>query len=134
MDIGFHMVSKIDELQKRVDKIEEQRDQEVLTLIEILSNATFFGEMKKANCDYAKEGQCSFFVLKSETKNKIPIATECRVEECEESTLHCHLELSNITCSLCQITNSPRVIGLPHKATRKTENMLRTHDKGKRNR
>jgi hypothetical protein len=99
------MVSELEELQKRVDRIEKQKNQEVLSLVEILSNATFFGEVKKASCGFSKNGQCSFFILKSDVKNKIPIASDCRIENCEESRLHCHLELSNITCALCEISN-----------------------------
>lgn len=99
------MVTEIDELQKRIDKIEKQKNQEVLALVEILSNATFFGEIKKANCEFAKNGQCSFFILDCETKNKIPIASECKIKECREPSLHSHIEISNISCTLCQRTN-----------------------------
>ena len=99
------MVTELEELQKRVDRIEKQKNQEVLSLVEILSNATFFGETKKANCTFSKNGQCGFFILKSDVKNKIPIASECRIQNCEESRIHCHIELSNITCALCEISN-----------------------------
>jgi len=99
------MANKLEELQKRVDRIEKQKNQEVLSLIEILSNATFFGEIKKENCTFSKNGQCSFFILKSDVKNKIPVASDCRIKNCEEPRLHCHLELSNITCALCEIAN-----------------------------
>lgn len=93
------------ELHKRLDKIEKQKNQEVLALVEILSNATFFGEIKKENCGYAKNGQCSLFILENAVKNKIPIATECRIKQCKETSLHCHIELSDISCTLCQQTN-----------------------------
>jgi hypothetical protein len=96
------MVSELEELHKRVDKIERQKDQEVLALVEILSTATFFGETKKARCEYAKNGQCGFFILEGKAKNKIPIATECRIRECKEPSFHCHIEISNISCTLCQ--------------------------------
>ncbi len=99
------MATELEELYKRVEKIERQRNQEILTLIEILSNATFFGEIKKANCEHSKKGQCSFFTLEAEAKNKIPIATDCRIKHCNNSPNHCHLELSNIACALCQISN-----------------------------
>jgi hypothetical protein len=105
MESDFQMVTELEELQKRVDRIEKQKNQEVLSLVEILSNATFFGEVKKANCTFSKNGQCSFFILKSDVKNKIPIVSDCRIENCEESRLHYHLELSNITCALCEISN-----------------------------
>ena len=105
MDVRFRMDNKIDELHKRIHKIEQQKNQEVLALVEILSNTTFFGEMKKANCEYAKNGQCSFFILDTETKNKIPIASECKIKQCKEPSLHCHIEISNISCTLCQRTN-----------------------------
>jgi hypothetical protein len=97
------MVIGLEELDRRVDKIEKQKQQEILTLVEILSNATFFGEMKKANCEYAKNGQCGYFVLTNEEKNRIPIIEECRIEKCKEKKDHGHIEISNITCSLCQV-------------------------------
>jgi hypothetical protein len=121
MDARFQMVTEIEELHKRVEKIEKQESQEVLTLVEILSNVTFFGEIKKANCEYSKNGQCSFFILKSEMKNKIPIVTECRIKQCEEQSLHGHIELSNITCSLCQRTDNPQKYTRPIKS-KKSQN------------
>ena len=96
------MGTKLEQLNQRLGKPEEQNDQEVLTLIEILSNATFFGEMKKINCESAKNGQCGFFVLKTEAQNKIPVVTECRIRSCKEPSFHYHIEPSNITCTLCQ--------------------------------
>ena len=99
------MITEVEELHRRVDKIEIQKNREVLALVEILSNATFFGEMKMANCEYAKKGQCSFFILENETKNKIPIVTQCLIEQCNEPSRHCHIEISNISSTLCQQTN-----------------------------
>jgi hypothetical protein len=106
MDVRFPMGTELEALGKRVDIIEKQRNQEVLTLVEILSNATFFGEIKKANCEYAKNGQCGLFILKSDEKNTIPIVTDCRIKNCQESIQHCHIELSNITCALCEMNNN----------------------------
>ena len=104
------MVTEIDELHRRVDKIERQKYEEALALVEILSNATFFGEIKKSNCEYAKDGQCGFFVLECEDSGKIPIINQCRIEECQEPYLHCHIEISNISCTLCQrIHNEPEI-------------------------
>jgi hypothetical protein len=96
------MKTSLEDLEERVDKLEDMKKQELLTLVELLSNVTFFGELKKATCEYAKDGQCSFFVLDNESVNKIPIVSECRVSHCEEPFLHFHIELSNITCTLCQ--------------------------------
>jgi hypothetical protein len=104
------MATEIQDLNKRVEKIERQKKQEILTLVEILSNATFFGEIKKANCEYSKNGQCSFFTLEAEAKNKIPIATDCRIKLCKNSPNHCHIEVSNIACALCQNTNNGPII------------------------
>jgi hypothetical protein len=95
------MVTSIQELHNRVNRIEEQKDQELLTLVEILSNATFFGGIKKANCDHAKQGQCSFFTIENAVEKSIPIISECRINGCNDEQLHYHIELSNITCSLC---------------------------------
>jgi hypothetical protein len=96
------MVTDLEELHKRVEKIEKQKNQEILTLVEILSNATFFGEIKKAGCEYAKNGQCSFYIIKNPEKNALPIISHCRIKNCEETLIHYHIEPSNITCSLCQ--------------------------------
>ena len=97
------MIAELEELRKRIDKIEQQKTDEVLTLIEILSNVTFFGEMKQESCGYAKDGQCSYFILTSEAKGRIPVVTNCHVKECRETSLHYHIELSNITCALCDV-------------------------------
>jgi hypothetical protein len=102
VDDRFRMITDLEELSKRIDKIEKQKTDEVLTLVEILSNAAFFGEIKQASCGYAKDGQCSFFILTSEAKSKIPIVSDCRVKHCSETSIHSHLELSNITCALCE--------------------------------
>jgi hypothetical protein len=102
MDVRFLMVTEIDELHRRVDKIERQNREEVLALVEILSNATFFGQIKKSNCEFAKDGQCSFFVLDDGERDKIPISSQCRIKECQEPYIHCHIEISNISCTLCQ--------------------------------
>jgi len=118
------MVTEIDELHKRVDKIERQNYQEVLTLVEIMSNATFFGEIKQSNCEFAKDGQCSFFILRSEDKNKIPIAAECRIKECRETSSHCHIETSNISCTFCQRMSPAQEIGVLQQSskTKKSKN------------
>jgi hypothetical protein len=62
------MITELEALSKRIDKIERQKADEVLTLVEILSNAAFFGEIKKAVCEYAKEDQCTYFILTDEAK------------------------------------------------------------------
>jgi hypothetical protein len=124
LDVRFRMVTEIDELHKRVDKIEKQNYQEVLTLVEIMSNATFFGEIKQSNCEFAKDGQCSFFILRSEDKHKIPIAAECRIKECRETFPHCHIEISNISCTLCQRMSTAQEIGILQQSskTKKSKN------------
>lgn len=96
------MGTKLDELNRRLCRLESKNDQEVLTLIEVLSNAAFFGDLKKTSCEFAEDGQCGFFVLEPQAKNKIPIASDCRISECEELGMHCHIELSDITCAFCQ--------------------------------
>ena len=119
------MITELEDLHKRVDKIEKQRNQEVLTLVEILSNAAFFGGIKKARCENAKNGQCGFFILKNEAKDKIPIAADCRVKQCKESSLHCHIELSDITCALCAITSSHSMDSSQYE-TKETKNTVKT--------
>lgn len=118
------MLSQIEELHLRLDKLEKQKDQEVLALVEILSNATFFGELRKTNCQYAMDGQCALFVLQEEAKNKIPIVSECRIKQCEESAKHFHIELSNITCTLCQEADNELSSSSPTKKTKIEVNSL----------
>jgi hypothetical protein len=116
------MVTNIQELHNRVDRIEEQKNQELLTIIEILSNATFFGGIKKANCDHAKQGQCSYFTISNAVEKSIPIVSECRIKDCKDDQLHYHIELSNITCSLC-----PNLGNKPLKRKRKQVFKLKNH-------
>jgi hypothetical protein len=85
-----------------VERIEAQEKEHALTLIEILSSAAFFGGLKQANCPYARDGQCSYFVLDSKVKGKLPVVTACRIKDCKESEDHSHIEISSVTCSLCQ--------------------------------
>ena len=102
------MVSNIQHLKDRMDKLERQKDDQTLVLVELLSNASFFGEIKKTNCQYAKNGQCGFFIIEGRAEKKIPIVTDCRIDSCPELALHSHIELSSITCSLCQEINTHR--------------------------
>lgn len=103
------MTIEIDQLHRRIDRIEQLENEEALTLVEILSNITFFGELKKSQCKHAKNGQCNFYVLMTEAKGKIPIAADCRINLCKEDEPHCHLELSNITCALCEISKDQKI-------------------------
>ena len=41
------MTIEIDHLRRRIEKIEQLENEEALTLVEILTNITFFGELKK---------------------------------------------------------------------------------------
>ena len=92
---------EINQLKNRITELEQHNFQEYLTLLEIMSNATFFGKLKKTTCQYAEQGQCSFFTLKKEVQDKIPIVTQCRIRDCPSPLKHYHLEVSNITCTLC---------------------------------
>jgi len=97
------MLKRLEELKNRLEKLEKHGFEDTLTLIEILSNITFFGRLKMEKCEYAKEGQCGFFTLKSNAKSKIPIATDCRIRDCKGEPSHYHIELSNVTCTLCPV-------------------------------
>ena len=101
MDEG--MRERLEEFEKRLEKLEKHGFEDTLTLLEILSNITFFGGIKRDKCEYAKEGQCTLYLLQNEAKKKIPIATDCRIGDCKGEPGHCHLELSNITCAFCPI-------------------------------
>jgi hypothetical protein len=104
------MTIEIDQLHRRIDRIEQLKNEETLTLVEILANITFFGGLKKDQCEHAKNGQCSFFVLLNEAKGKIPISTDCRIKLCKEVDPHCHIELSNISCALCKIDKEQQTV------------------------
>jgi hypothetical protein len=131
MDVKLQMTIEIDQLHRRIDKIEQLRNEEALTLIEILSNITFFGELKKAKCEHAKNGQCRFFILMTEAKGKIPIAADCRINLCKVDEPHCHIELSNITCALCEIDKDEIKVS---KIKRTKKNQTNNHQKKTRNR
>lgn len=88
------------EFEERLKKLEKHGFEDTLTLVEILSNITFFGNLKMETCKHAKVGQCGLYFLKSDSK-KIPIATSCKIRDCKGEQDHYHLELSNITCTFC---------------------------------
>jgi hypothetical protein len=92
--------TQLQELNNRINKLEKRDVQDLLTLLELMSNVHFFGGMKKTNCEFAKNGQCALFYLRGEAKSKIPSATECKIAECETHD-HFHLETSNVTCTFC---------------------------------
>jgi hypothetical protein len=92
---------RLGKLEERMKKLEKHSFEDTLTLVEILSSLTFFGGLKIEKCEYAKDGQCGFFFLQSDAKKKIPIATDCRIKDCQGEPGHCHLELSNVVCALC---------------------------------
>jgi len=94
-------LKRLEDFEKRLNKLEAHGFEDTLTLVEILSSMTFFGGLKMEKCKYAEEGQCGFFFLKNEAKKKIPIAGKCRIKDCKGEPDHCHLELSNVTCALC---------------------------------
>lgn len=123
------MTIEIDQLHRRIDRIEQLENEEALTLVEILSNITFFGELKKSQCEHVKNGQCNFYVLMTESKGKIPIAADCRINICKEDYPHCHLELSNITCALCEIGKDQRIVS---KTKRMKKSKINNHQKNNR--
>ena len=92
---------QMEALGSRIEKLEKQKTDDLLVLLELMSNATFFGNMKKTDCGNAKDGQCGLFFLENKAKNKLPIATNCRIKKCVSKHEHCHLEISNVTCTFC---------------------------------
>ena len=99
--MNVEALEHLEEFEKRLNKLEKHGFEDTLTLVEILSSITFFGGLKMENCKYSKEGQCRFFFLGNDAKKKIPIATDCRIRECDGEPGHCHLELSNVSCAFC---------------------------------
>ena len=100
---------QIEEIHNRLDKLEKQNVEILMPLLEILSSATFFGDMKETSCEYAKEGQCSFFFIRKEEKTQLPIVTDCRIKNCENALSHRHIELANIPCSLCPMWHNSKL-------------------------
>ena len=94
-------IKQLDELEKRLKLLENHGMENSLTLLEILSNITFFGNLKMEKCKYARDGQCGRFFLELDAVKKIPIATKCRIKGCNGELDHCHLELSNVSCVFC---------------------------------
>lgn len=113
---------QIEELFTRIDNLEKRDKEEIVTLLEILANATFFGGLKKTNCEHANNGQCSLFYLQSDATNKIPLATECRVSGCGTNHDHCHLEISNITCTFCPQWNDTQLNNSNKQSVKRRKN------------
>ncbi len=99
--MGVGVSKSLEDLEERLNKLKKHGFEDTLTLVEILSNITFFGGFKKEKCKHEKDGQCGFFFLGNDAKKKIPIATTCRIRDCAGEYDHYHLELSNTTCSFC---------------------------------
>ena len=93
---------KIEDVNRRLEKIENQNKEGIIAIIEILSNASFFGEIKQATCVFARDGQCSRFTLDIGAKDKIPVVSGCKIHNCKETSSHYHMDLSKLTCGLCQ--------------------------------
>lgn len=108
-------LKRLEKIEKRLKKLEIQEFQDTLTLVEMLSNISFFGNLKKKNCKFAKQEQCSFFLVKGNLKKTIPLATECKIHSCEEKSSHCHIELCNATCAICPVAE--RIFNLPEERT-----------------
>jgi hypothetical protein len=92
---------ELDKLEKKLKLLEKRGMENSLTLLEILSNITYFGNLKMKKCKYAKDGQCGYFFLKLDASMKIPIATKCRIKRCNDKLDHLHLELSHVGCAFC---------------------------------
>jgi hypothetical protein len=95
----------LEDFEQRLSKLEKQGSEQVLTLVEILSNMAFFGSANIEECKHAKDGQCGFFFLKEESKKTLPTSMDCRIEDCTCKSPHCHLELSKMTCALCSFAD-----------------------------
>lgn len=93
--------TKFEALEKRLKLLEKRGIEDTLTLMEILSNIAFFGDLKMKRCKYPRDGQCGRFFLELDAAKKIPIATKCRIKLCDVKSDHLHLELSNLTCAFC---------------------------------
>lgn len=94
-------MNQLKDLQTKTKTLENHVTENSLTLLEILSNITFFGNLKMERCKFAKNGQCERYFLTPDAANKIPIATKCRIKGCTMKSDHFHIELSNLGCALC---------------------------------
>ncbi len=95
------MGNEVEKLKTRLNKLEEKSLDEYTALLEIMSNATFFGNLKKESCQYSKNGQCSRYALKNGSTRTLPVVAQCRIKDCEVLPSHNHIEVSNLACSLC---------------------------------
>jgi len=99
--MNIEQVKELEELDNRLNLLEKHVVENSLTLLEILSNIAYFGDFKMKKCEFARDGQCGYFFLKLDATNKIPIATECKIKDCNKQSKHLHLVLSNISCAFC---------------------------------
>ena len=90
-----------EELMERLEKLEKHQVENTITLVEFLSNITFFGGLKMKDCEHAREGQCSSYFVEDDFEKKIPLIARCRIKDCRGRPGHCHLEISNMTCAFC---------------------------------
>jgi len=97
------LLKRLTDLEKRIEAMEKHGFEDTLTLIEILGNAAYFGNLKMEKCEYAKQGQCSLFLLRTDARGKIPMVTDCRIDNCKGEKGHCHLEVSRVTCAFCPV-------------------------------
>lgn len=101
--LNTELIKRFTELEKRIEKLEKHSLEDTLTLIEILSNVAYFGNLKMEKCEHAKQGQCSLFLIRNDAKGKIPMVTDCRIDDCNREVGHCHLEVSKVTCAFCPV-------------------------------
>lgn len=99
--MNIEQVKELGELENKLKLLEKRVMENSLTLLEILSNITYFGDLKMKKCEFASDGQCGYFFLKLDATNKIPIATECKIKDCNNQSKHLHLLLSNVSCAFC---------------------------------
>jgi len=121
------------EIESRVRNLEKTSEEQVLTLVELLSNLTFFGELKRSGCVYLKEGQCARFSLQ-EFEEKLPMVSRCRIRDCKATAQHYHLEISNICCGLCQEANRDKPESFSASLLLKNEKQEIPNNKPQKNR
>lgn len=94
-------ISDLKSLRNRVESIQTQSEEQILTLIEILANANFFGQQRKDNCEYLKNDLCTYYAIPNDNARKLPIMIECKIANCKSSP-HLHIRATDIGCCLCK--------------------------------
>jgi hypothetical protein len=96
------MVIDVEDLDKRVDKMQRQKEQETWLSLKYLQTQRSLKKLKKQTANMQKMFNACCFKVKNRKKQN-PIFTKCRIKKCIEKSQHGHIEIPKITRSICQV-------------------------------